>query len=66
MPNIRKTSRRETTYEQRRDVWDWYLQGHSLSAIGRLAQLPRSICYDIITRAKEHTGRDRFTNKPRF
>jgi predicted DNA-binding protein YlxM (UPF0122 family) len=66
MPNIHKTSRWETIYKQRRDVWDWYLQGHSLSAISHLAQLPRSTCYDIITRAKEHTSYNCFINKPRF
>jgi transposase len=53
-------------YKQRRDVWDWYLQGHSLSAIGRLAQLPRLTYYNIITHTKEHTSHNRFINKPRF
>jgi hypothetical protein len=65
MPSKPKTSRRETTYDERRDVWDWYLSGYSYSEIGRLSRLPKSTVGDIITRVKATAGTDRFINKRR-
>jgi hypothetical protein len=63
MSSLPKTSRRETTREQRSAVWTWYLAGKSYSEIGRLEELIKPIVAGIIRRAKQATGKDRFSNK---
>jgi transposase len=65
MPSKPKTSRRETTVEERVEVWTWYKSDKTISEIGRLTGLPRSTCSDIIKRAKLATGKDKFSSKPR-
>ena len=58
-------TRRETTVDQRTEVWTYYLQGKSLTQIHLLTFIPKSTCSNIITRAKAKTGQDRFTNAKR-
>jgi hypothetical protein len=65
MPLKPKTSRRETTLEQRVAAWTWYKARKTILEVGRLTELPRSTCSDIIKRAKLSTGTDKFSNKSR-
>ena len=65
MPSKPKTLRCETTLEQRRAIWTWYLAGYSYGEIARLEDVPKPTVGRTVQRAKETTSTDRFSNKKR-